>query len=128
MMETLKRAWSALNDRRTPVGKSFRTFYQVFIPLFGTSLLGFFGQVQKWASCISDCEPFPSPDPLGKALVAAFAAGMGALVTYFMNAREDRAAAREVLDAEPLGGGDTSAMEVRTQEGEASGHLTLHDE
>lgn len=127
-MEAFKRAWHRLNDRRTPLGKSFRTFYQVFIPLFGVSLLGFFGQVQQWASCITDCEPFPSPDPLGKALVSAFVSGMGAVVTYVVNAREDRAAERAVLDAEPLGGEDTPAMEVRTAEGEVPGHLTLHDD
>lgn len=94
--------WHRLNDRRTPLGKAFRTFYQVFLPLFLMSLLGFFAQVQEWASCVADCKPFPSPNPLGKALVAAFTAGLGAIVTYVLNLFEDRRADRQIIDAEPV--------------------------
>lgn len=100
----MKDFWNKLNDRRTPLGKGFRTFYVAFLTAFLPAVLGFVNQIYEWANCLVDCGAvvLPSPAVLAKAAVAAFTSSLAGLVSYFMNRREDKKADREIIDAEPV--------------------------
>lgn len=86
-MNRLRRLW----HQHDWIRRTVRTFGQVFITLFLVSLIGWFGDVQEWAT---NGGQFPDPSALGKAAVAAFAAGCVAAITGLQNWLEDRGVIR----------------------------------
>lgn len=91
MKTRVKKFWSWLNNRETPIGKAWRTFYQVFIGTFSVSFLGFLNELTEWASGEGHIPPFSI---LGRAAVAAISAACGSVVTMIQNFREDKVAGR----------------------------------
>lgn len=80
--------WAKLNDKDTTVGRTFRTFYQVFIGVFAITLVGWLGDVVTWAQCTEACNRFPELTVLGKAAVSAVASAAVAVVTLAQNSLE----------------------------------------
>lgn len=67
-----------------------RTFVIAFVALFVPSVLGFLGDMTRWASAHGQ-EPFPDLTTLGYAGVIAISAGMVATLNLLVNITEDAA-------------------------------------
>lgn len=79
------------------VRRPIRVFAMVFLGVFSLALTGYLQDVVEWASA-SD-RPFPGLTPLGKAAVAASAAGAGAAVAFVVNALEEKTKMPALLKA-----------------------------
>jgi hypothetical protein len=70
-------------DAHPNVRSGLRVFVYAFVATFSLSLLGFLGDVSKWAT--DDGASFPSVAPLGKAAAAAVASALAGFIGYFYN-------------------------------------------
>lgn len=70
-------------DAHPNVRSGLRVFAYAFIATFSLSLLGFLGDVSKWAT--DDGATFPSVAPLGKAAAAAAASALAGFISYLYN-------------------------------------------
>lgn len=68
--------------------RAWRTFFQAFVALYVVYLLPFLTAIINWGT--NDGVVFPDISVLGKAAVAALAAGAVAMVSLFQNAVEDK--------------------------------------
>jgi hypothetical protein len=74
---------TAFLDKHPNFRSALRVFTYTFLAGFVPALLGFLTDVLDWTS--QDGAVFPDVDTLGKALVAAFVAGLAGLIAYVYN-------------------------------------------
>ena len=74
---------NAFLDAHPNFRSALRVFTYTFLAGFVPALLGFLTDVLDWTS--QDGSAFPDVDTLGKAIVAAFVAGLAGLIAYVYN-------------------------------------------